>query len=49
VRPGSVIDAGINPTRIPPGTPAGVSRPAPRLDGSDFWAQGLNVGAVFNF
>jgi hypothetical protein len=49
VRPGGVIDTGINPTRIPPGIPAGVSRPAPRLDGSDFWAQGIDVGAVFSF
>jgi hypothetical protein len=49
VRPGNVIDTGINPTQLPPGTLVGASRPAPRLEGSDFWAQGLNLGAVFSF
>jgi hypothetical protein len=49
VRPGNVIDTGINTSQISPGSLVGPSRPAPRLDGSDFWAQGLNVGAVFNF
>ena len=49
VRPGNVIDTGINPTQIAPGTLVGASRPAPRLDGSDFWAQGIDVGAVFSF
>jgi Putative beta barrel porin-7 (BBP7) len=49
VRPGNVIDTGINPNQIPPGVLAGPSRPAPRLDGADFWAQGFNLGAVFSF
>ena len=49
VRPGNVIDTGINPNQIPPGVLAGPSRPAPRLDGADFWAQGFNLGAVFTF
>jgi hypothetical protein len=49
VRPGNVIDTGINPTQIPPGVLAGASRPAVRLDGSDFWAQGFDLGAVFTF
>jgi Putative beta barrel porin-7 (BBP7) len=49
VRPGNVIDTGINPSQLPPGSLVGTSRPAPRLDGSDFWAQGLNLGAVVNF
>jgi hypothetical protein len=49
VRPGNVIDTGINPTQLPPGTLVGASRPAPRLDGSDFWAQGFDAGAVFSF
>jgi hypothetical protein len=49
VRPGNVIDTGINPTQIPPGTLVGAIRPAPRLDGSNFWAQGIDVGAVFSF
>jgi hypothetical protein len=49
VRPGNVIDTGINPTQIPPGPPVGVSRPAPRLDATDLWAQGFDLGAVFSF
>ncbi len=49
VRPGNVIDTGINPTQIPPGPPVGPSRPAPRLDGTDFWAQGFDLGAVWRF
>lgn len=49
VRPGNVIDTGINPTQIPPGVLAGAGRPLPRLDGSDFWAQGFDLGAVFSF
>jgi hypothetical protein len=48
-RPGTVIDTGINPTQIPPGPPVGVSRPAPRLDATDLWAQGFDLGAVFSF
>jgi Putative beta barrel porin-7 (BBP7) len=50
VRPGNVIDTGINPSQFPPGPLVGPARPAPpRLDGSDFWAQGLTLGAVYNF
>jgi hypothetical protein len=49
VRPGNVIDTGINPAQIPPGAPAAASRPLPRLEGSDFWAQGIDLGAVFSF
>jgi hypothetical protein len=49
VRPGNVIDTGINAGQIPPGALVGASRPAPRLDGSNFWAQGLDLGAVFSF
>jgi len=49
VRPGNVIDTGINASQIPPGALVGASRPAPRLDGSDFWAQGIDLGAVFSF
>jgi hypothetical protein len=49
VRPGNVIDTGINPSQLPPGPLVGASRPAPHLDGSGFWAQGLNLGAVFSF
>jgi hypothetical protein len=49
VRPGNVIDTGINPSQLA-GPLVGASRPAPpRLDGSDFWAQGIDLGAVFTF
>jgi Putative beta barrel porin-7 (BBP7) len=49
VRPGNVIDTGINASQLPPGTLVGASRPVPRLDGSDFWAHGIDLGAVFSF
>lgn len=49
VRPGNVIDTGINVSQIPPGAPAGASRPLPHLEGSDFWAQGIDLGAVLSF
>jgi hypothetical protein len=49
VRPGNVIDTGIDPTQIPPAPAVGATRPAPRLDGSDFRAQGIDFGAVFSF
>jgi hypothetical protein len=49
LRPGNVIDTAINTNQIPPGALVGVSRPAPRLEGSDFWAQGIDLGAVFSF
>lgn len=54
-RPGNQIDRTINPTGIssfsgdPPGPFSGPARPAFRFKGSDFWAQGINVGLVFNF
>jgi putative beta barrel porin BBP7 len=48
VRPGNVIDTAINPNQVP-GPLVGASRPAPRLDGSDFWAHGIDLGAVFTF
>jgi Putative beta barrel porin-7 (BBP7) len=49
VRAGNVIDTGINPSQIPPGALAGAGRPSLRLDGSDFWAHGLDLGAVLSF
>jgi hypothetical protein len=49
VRPGNVIDTGVNPSQLFSGTLAGARRPAPRLDGTDFWAQGFDFGAVFSF
>jgi hypothetical protein len=49
VRPGGVIDTTVNPTQLPPGPLAGIARPAPRADTSDFWAHGVSVGLAYNF
>jgi hypothetical protein len=54
-RPGNQIDRSINPSQNPsfagpPPTPlVGPARPAFSFQGSDFWAQGLNVGVAFRF
>jgi hypothetical protein len=54
-RPGNQIDRTINPTQSPsislnnPAPLAGTARPASRLEGSDFWAHGLNVGLGISF
>jgi len=54
-RPGNQIDRTINPTGIssftaePPAPFSGPARPAFKFNGSDFWAQGLNVGLTFSF
>src|SRR5262249_60701848 len=48
MRPGGVIDTTVNPTQLPPGPLAGVARPAPRADTSDFWAHGVSVGLAYN-
>ena len=54
-RPGNQVDRAINPTGIPsftgepPASSSGPARPLFRFRGSDFWAQGLNVGLLFNF
>jgi hypothetical protein len=54
-RPGNQIDRVINPTQAPaidnapPGPLVGPARPAFKFNGSDFWAQGINVGVMFNF
>ena len=54
-RPGDQIDRTVNPTGLPsftgepPAPFSGVARPAFKFKGSDFWAQGLNIGFVFSF
>ena len=55
VRPGAQIDRVVNPTQslsfggpVPPSL-AGAARPRFRFEGSDFWAQGLNVGIVLAY
>ena len=43
-RVGDQLDLAVNTTQIPPGTLSGEARPAPRLDTTSFWAQGISVG-----
>ena len=53
VRPGNQIDTTVNTTSnaviTPPGTLAGAARPAPLINGSSFWAQGVKLGASYAF
>jgi len=55
VRPAQQIDRNINPTQSasfegsPPTPLEGPAQPSFRFHGSDFWAQGLNVGLVARF
>jgi hypothetical protein len=55
VRPGDQIDRAINPTQnasftgVPNSRLVGPARPSFSFRGSDFWAQGLNVGVVIRF
>ena len=48
-RAGNQIDLGINTAKIPPGGVGAATpdRPAFSFNGSDFWAQGINVGLMF--
>ena len=54
-RPGNQIDRSINPTQSvawvgePPVALQGVAEPTFKFKGSDFWAQGINVGLGFRF
>jgi hypothetical protein len=52
-RPGDQIDRVINQSQIlspgSPGTLVGPARPAFSFKGTDFWAQGVNVGLEFRF
>lgn len=53
LRPGQQIDTAIDVSQIPfgPGgvAPTGLNRPAALLKQTDFWAQGINVGAEFRY
>jgi hypothetical protein len=53
LRPGQQIDRGINITQLPsqvgPGTLVGAARPAPILQSSDFWAQGISLGLELRY
>ena len=49
VRPGNQIDPVVNTAQLPPAQPGGPARPAFSFRGSDFWAQGINVGLEFRY
>jgi hypothetical protein len=49
VRPGGTIDTTINPTQIAGQPLAGPPRPQPQSNTTDYWAQGLNLGAAYRF
>ena len=55
VRPAQQIDRNINPTQsasfggTPPTVLEGPAHPSFKFNGSDFWAQGLNVGLAGRF
>nr|WP_275944984.1 BBP7 family outer membrane beta-barrel protein [Bradyrhizobium sp. dw_411] len=55
VRPGNQIDTTLNLSGnskisgVTPATLVGAARPAPQINGSDFWAQGAKVGASYAF
>lgn len=54
-RPAQQIDRSINPTQsasfggTPPTPLEGPARPSFKFSGTDFWAQGINVGLAFRF
>jgi hypothetical protein len=52
VRPGDQIDTVLDTRRIPGGPggdPINAVRPAPLINSSDFWAQGLSLGAEYRW
>jgi Putative beta barrel porin-7 (BBP7) len=49
VRPGGTIDTTINPTQLGGQPLAGPARPMPQSNTTDYWAQGLNLGAKYKF
>lgn len=48
-RPGDQINRSINPTQLPPGVLAGPAQPSYVFRGTDFWAQGVNLGLQLSF
>ena len=48
-RPGDQIDLNIDPRQLPPAAVSGATLPAFRLQTSDYWAQGLNLGLDLRF
>jgi hypothetical protein len=48
-RPGPQIDRTVNVNQIAPPIPGGPARPAFTFNGTDFWAQGVNVGLEYKW
>jgi hypothetical protein len=48
VRPGGRMDTTINTNQLNGGFLAGPARPQARMNTTDYWAQGFNLGLVFN-
>jgi hypothetical protein len=52
-RPGNQVDLALNPNLIPTsttfGVPGGAARPAPGVHGTEFWAQGVNIGLTLHY
>lgn len=48
-RAGGLIDTTINPTLIPPGPPAGPTRPLPVMSTTNLLAQGFSLGVRYNY
>jgi hypothetical protein len=48
VRPGGRMDTTINTSQLNGGILAGPARPQARMNTTDYWAQGFNLGLVFN-
>lgn len=52
-RPGDQVNATVNPAQVPTsllyGFPGGPAQPAPALNRSDFWAQGINFGLALRY
>lgn len=49
VRPGNLIDLGVNPNLLPPAQPGGPNRPAFQWNENSFWAQGITFGVQFRY
>jgi hypothetical protein len=48
-RPGNQIDFSVNSNQLAPPEEGGPDRPAFSFHGSEFWAQGINLGLEFNW
>ncbi len=48
-RPGDQINVAVNSTQIPPGVLRGPAQPAFSFKGTDFWAQGVNLGIEYEY